>query len=144
MGANFISKSTSAPSRSLRTTLTIIFLAMGMVPMVAVGMLSYNCSYNALHERAGNQMTSAAADLILSSSLTSMMRNLSLEDEWMSDVLARHAFLTSISEEYNMAANKAVFVLEGTGVVNVAGRLTDLMPEIADIAQQDADQIIGF
>ena len=36
-------------------------------------------------------------NLILSASLTSMMRNLSLEEEWISDVLARHAFLTGIT-----------------------------------------------
>jgi methyl-accepting chemotaxis protein len=63
MTIDFISKSTSAKSRSLRTKLTIIFLAMGLVPMVGVGVLSYTCSYNALHERAGNQMKSSATDL---------------------------------------------------------------------------------
>lgn len=36
-------------------------------------------------------------NLILSTSLTSMMRNLSLEEEWIRDVLSQHAFLTGLT-----------------------------------------------
>ncbi len=36
-------------------------------------------------------------NLILSTCLASMMRNLSLEEEWMRDVLSQHAFLTGVA-----------------------------------------------
>jgi HD-like signal output (HDOD) protein len=62
----------------------------------------------------------------------------------LSDHIANYIQRSNSSEDYNLAANEAVFVLEGTGIVNVAGRLSDLMPEIVDMAQRDAEQMIGF
>jgi methyl-accepting chemotaxis protein len=50
-------------SKNLKTKLTLCFLMIGMLPMVGVGVLSYRSTHEALYERAGNQMKSAAADL---------------------------------------------------------------------------------
>jgi hypothetical protein len=58
--------------------------------------------------------------------------------------ITKHSQQSNSREDYNLATKEAVFVLEGTGVGNLAGRLTDLMPEIVDMAQQDAAQTIGF
>ncbi|MEZ6132896.1 MAG: methyl-accepting chemotaxis protein [Planctomycetaceae bacterium] len=39
------------------------FLGLGLLPMAVVGMLAYNSTYNALHERAGLQMQSMASEV---------------------------------------------------------------------------------
>jgi hypothetical protein len=62
----------------------------------------------------------------------------------LGDHITKHSQQSKSREEYNLATNEAVIVLEGTGVGNLTGRLTDLMPEIVDMAQQDAAQMIGF
>ncbi|MEZ6035521.1 MAG: methyl-accepting chemotaxis protein [Planctomycetaceae bacterium] len=53
-------------SENLKTKLTLLFLLIGMIPMAGVGFLSYRSTYNAMYERAGNRMKSAAVDIAAS------------------------------------------------------------------------------
>ena len=62
----------------------------------------------------------------------------------LSDHIANHIQRFDGSVNYDLTTNEAVFVLEGTGIVNVGGRLSELIGEIADLARHDADQMISF
>lgn len=62
----------------------------------------------------------------------------------LSDHIANHIQRFDSCENYDLTSNDAVFVLEGTGLVNVGGRLSELISEIADLARHDADQMISF
>ena len=61
----------------------------------------------------------------------------------LSDHIANHMQRFETSSDYDITQNDAIFVLEGTGIPNVAGRLHDLIGEIMEDARREAQQFMS-
>ena len=61
----------------------------------------------------------------------------------ISDHIANHIQRFETSDNYDMTANDAIFVLEGTGIPNAAGRLQDLIADIMETARRESQELIA-
>ncbi len=61
----------------------------------------------------------------------------------ISDHIANHMQRFETSDGYDITTNEAIFVLEETGIANVAGRLKDVISEIMDCTKRDSQELIS-
>jgi len=61
----------------------------------------------------------------------------------ISDHIANHMQRFETSDAYDVTKNEAIFILEGTGIANVAGRLQDLIADIMDSTRREAQDLIS-
>jgi HD-like signal output (HDOD) protein len=57
------------------------------------------------------------------------------------DHMANHLQRFDDADEYDLQKNEAVFILEGTGVTNVFGRLSEMHRDMMNVAKRDAQKM---
>jgi HD-like signal output (HDOD) protein len=61
----------------------------------------------------------------------------------ISDHIANHMQRFETSENYDITTNEAIYILEGTGIANVGGRLQDLIADIMESTRREAQDLMS-
>ena len=61
----------------------------------------------------------------------------------ISDHIANHMQRFETSDNYDITTNEAIYILEGTGISGVAGRLQDLITDIMDSTRRESHEFLS-